>query len=92
MFISDDVLKKLAERHHVESHEVSECLNNREGKLLKDTRQQHCTVPETYWFIAQTKKARWLKVVLMFVDGDPHIKSAFEPNEEEFRIYRKYGE
>jgi len=65
MFISDDVLKKLKERHHVESHEVSECLNNREGKLLKDTRQQHCTVPETYWFIAQTKKARWLKVVLI---------------------------
>ncbi|EGQ61985.1 hypothetical protein GGI1_10118, partial [Acidithiobacillus sp. GGI-221] len=47
MFISDDVLRKLKERHHVESHEVSECLNNREGKLLKDTRQQHCTVPET---------------------------------------------
>ncbi|WP_215877862.1 hypothetical protein HF292_009530 [Acidithiobacillus ferruginosus] len=26
------------------------------------------------------------------IDGDFHIRTAYEPNDEELRIYRKYGE
>ncbi|CAM8113187.1 hypothetical protein [Leclercia adecarboxylata] len=89
--ISTEVEDKLRDKHQVTPKEVDECLLNMTGRLLKDDRAQHKTNPTTWWFIAETNHKRLLKVCFMLIDGDIHIKSAFEPNLEELRIYKKYG-
>lgn len=87
------ISKKLKLKHNVTEDEVQECFNNREGNLLEDTREEHKTDPRTLWFIAETNKRRKLKVCFVEgTDSEPEIiKSAFEPNEQEISIYKKYG-
>lgn len=89
--ISQDVLDKLQEKHQVTSSEVNECFLNRTDGLLKDDREKHKTNPPTMWFIAETNKKRLLKILFIQIGHDIHIKSAFEPNAEELRIYKKYA-
>ncbi|MBA0186274.1 ADP-ribosyl-(dinitrogen reductase) hydrolase [Pectobacterium versatile] len=91
MVISEEVEDKLRNRHQVSSKEVEECLQNITGSLLFDRRDEHKTTPPTRWFIAETNQRRELKVCIMMIGTDIHIKSAFEPNEEEKRIYKKYS-
>jgi uncharacterized DUF497 family protein len=89
--MSDRVAEKLARKHGVRIEEIAQCFANRNGKLLRDTRADHATTPPTQWFIAETDYGRSLKVVFIRNGADVEIKSAFEPNGEELRIYKKFG-
>lgn len=51
---STAVEQKLAEKHGVNLDEVQQCLANREGGLLEDTREDHKSDPLTQWFMAET--------------------------------------
>lgn len=89
--ISAAVLKKLKDDHNVERPEVEQALQNRQAGLLEDKRAQHKTNPPTLWFIAPTNKWRRLKIVYIQTGSDIDLKSAFDPNMEEERIYAKYA-
>ena len=89
--ISKEIEEKLRTKHQVTNKEVYECLANCKGNLLIDNREQHRTNPPTNWIIAETNRRRELKVCFMIIDGDIHIKTAFEPNELERKIYAKHG-
>lgn len=89
--ISESVLRKLHDEHGVTRTEVEQCFLNRLGKLLVDNRAFRKTTPPTLWFIACTNKARNLKIVYIQDGETVELKTAYEPNEEESRIYRRYG-
>lgn len=86
---SSAVKEKLLIKHSVTEKEVLECFVNRDGNYLMDIREQHRTTPPTLWFIAQTNRGRMLKVCFIPPhQGHPaQLKSAFEPNDIEKRIY-----
>jgi hypothetical protein len=93
---SDKIREKLQKKHNVDVAEVLQCFKNRDpGKrFLIDTREDHKTDPATHWFLAETNAGRLLKVCFI----PPHagnenaveIKTAFDPNENEIRIYEKF--
>lgn len=93
MHIAETILDKLKHKHGVSPEEIAECFMNRDGGYLIDTREQHRTIPQTLWFIAETNKGRLLKIC--FVPGGennengPTLKSAFEPNDLEKLIYQR---
>ena len=89
--ISTRVLSKLRQKHNVTSEDIEECFATRTRGYLEDTREDHKTDPPTLWFISETYIGRTLKVIFMFKDNDIIIKSAFEPNPEEIRIYNKHA-
>ena len=89
--VSQGIVEKLRKDHSVDLGEVRQCFYNRCGKLLLDTRIEHQTNPPTLWFIAQTNHNRLLKIVYIQKGDQVQLKSAFEPNAEEIRIYRRYG-
>ena len=89
--ISDSVLRKLLEQHNVARIEVEQCFRNRLGRLLVDNRALTKTNPPTLWFIACTNKGRPLKVVYIQRGENVELKTAYDPNEEEVRIYKRYG-
>jgi uncharacterized DUF497 family protein len=91
LLISSDVLTKLREKHQVEAREVEQCFENRIGLFLEDAREDHKTDPATLWFVAQTNSNRLLKVVFIYRDGNVHIKSAFDPNAKEIKLYDEFG-
>lgn len=91
IIISAGVLAKLRDKHDVEKREVEQCFENHIGLFLEDTREDHQTDPPTLWFIAPTHKERLLKVIFIVMDGNFHIKSAFDPNDEERSIYDNLG-
>jgi uncharacterized DUF497 family protein len=86
---SSGVLHKLEVKHGVTSQEVEEYFLNREPYLLTDYRECHKTEPPTLWFIANTNKGRALKICFISIDGIEIVKSAFEPNIAELRIYSR---
>lgn len=91
--ISDKTRQKLASKHGgISDKEIRECFENRDGLDLFDTRAEHLTDPLTRWFIAQTNHRRLLKIVFIPMKDCIEIKSVYEPNEEEVRIYQKYGQ
>lgn len=89
--ISQFVLDKLKDKHAVDRREIEQCFDNRDGGFLVDDREDHRTDPQTLWFIAPTNCDRLLKVVFIGVDGKIHIKTAYEANETEIRIYERHG-
>jgi hypothetical protein len=89
--ISDDVLEKITKEHNVKVSEVEHAFANRYAGLLEDKRAQHRTDPPTLWFVAPTNAGRQLKIVYMQIGLEIHLKSAFDPNAEEERIYAKYA-
>ncbi|HET7268315.1 MAG TPA: DUF4258 domain-containing protein [Oleiagrimonas sp.] len=89
--ISARVRRKLTDKHGVSRKEIVECIENRNGKDLFDTRAAHVTDPATRWFLAYTNHCRLLKVVFVPTRHGVEIKTAYEPNAEEIRIYRKHG-
>ncbi|KPQ03071.1 ADP-ribosyl-[dinitrogen reductase] hydrolase [Marinobacter sp. HL-58] len=88
---SSAVKQKLAQKHGVSLEEVQQCFANREGNLLEDSREEHKTDPPTQWFISETDYGRRLKVAFMLMGSDIIVKTAYEPNETEERIYQKFG-
>jgi uncharacterized DUF497 family protein len=91
--VSHRVSEKLRDKHKVTMKEIAECFQNRQGRDLFDTRARHQTDPKTRWFLACTNHDRLLKIVFMpdVANRYVEIKSAYEPNDEEVRIYKKYG-
>lgn len=91
LVISDAVLRKLKDVHGVLRTEVEQCFMNRQGRLLVDNRVLTRTNPPTLWFVACTNKGRALKVVYIQRGETIDLKTAYDPNEEESRIYKRYG-
>ena len=89
--ISEAIEQKLNQKHGVTRREVEQCFDNRNGHLLEDKREEHKTNPPTLWFIAKTNKDRLLKIVFVRREGKYFLKSAFEPNSDELRIYNNFG-
>lgn len=89
--ISEKIESKLESKHDVSKDEVRQCFENRSGNLLEDSREEHQTNPPTQWFISYTNNQRLLKVVFVLKDGVIHLKTAYEPNQDEQRIYNQYG-
>jgi uncharacterized DUF497 family protein len=97
LWFSDEVSKKLTERHKVSEAEVRQCFENTEGKFHKDTREKHQTDPPTWWFIAETNKRRRLKVCFIAKkikteSGDEtrvEIKTAYSANADEVALYER---
>lgn len=91
-YISASVIDKLTKKHGVTRDEIEACFYNRDKGLLEDTREQHQSVPPTMWFIAKTDEGRTLKIVFIELENAAYeIKTAYEPNREEVRIYEKYA-
>jgi len=89
MQISSKVAEKLAKKHGVTEAEIIECFANRTAGFLLDTRAEHKTEPDTRWFVAQTNRGRCLKVVFIPIDGKIRIRTAYEANPHEIRIYTR---
>lgn len=95
--ITEKTREKLQKKHGVGPAEVLQCFKNRDAsrKILFDTREEHKTDPATCWFLAKTNTGRLLKIC--FIPPHPgnagavEIKTAFEPNEQEIRIYEKHS-
>lgn len=92
--ISQKVRAKLAEKSPpVSEEDIIQCFANKTGTSLIDKRADNLTNPLTRWFVAQTDYGQVLKIVYMpHPEGEITIKSAYAPNPDEVRIYRKYGE
>jgi uncharacterized DUF497 family protein len=92
LHMSDQIAKKLANKHDVTFSEIKECFLNRCKGLLEDTREQHKTRPPTLWFIAETNDGRILKIVFIELENRKYeIKTAYEPNHIEVKIYEDYA-
>ena len=85
--ISDEVEQKLQNKHCVELEEIIQCFINHSGPYLRDNREKHQTIPPTEWFIGETDQRRRLKVVFIQKKDKIVIKTAYEPNPIEERIY-----
>lgn len=91
IIISSRIDDKLDDKHRVTQAEVEQCFDNRCGNNLMDDRATHRTDPPTLWFIAETLTGRLLKIVFVYRDGNIHLKTAYEPNDDEIRIYETLG-
>ena len=94
--VSRSVSAKLLFKHSVTLTEVRECFSNLAGRFLEDSREAHRSDPPTLWFVAETDLGRRLKVCFILrseSDGANAIviKTAYDANHDEVRIYRKYG-
>lgn len=89
---SGNVIQKLRQKHGVTTSDVLDCFANRDGDCLIDDREDHQTDPPSQWFIAETNYGVELKIVFIQLEnGEIHIKTAYRANNEEKRIYNKYG-
>lgn len=84
------ILRKLKDKHDVQWFEVEEAFLNSSDQFLEDRRETHSTIPPTLWFISQTDSGRILKIIFIQMGSDIIIKSAYEPNKLEVKIYEKY--
>ena len=99
LWYSEDVRKKLAEKHGVSEDEVRQCFENLEGDYIKDTREEHLTDPPTYWFVSETNKRRVLKVVFVArkvktesgTETRVDIKTAYAPDADDIELYKRRG-
>jgi len=91
--ISSTVRHKLATKHSVTEIEIIECFSSRElnKKFLTDDREDNQTNPPTLWFIGETDSGRILKVVFIYNQERFIIKTSYEANENEKRIYAKHA-
>jgi uncharacterized DUF497 family protein len=90
--LSPKVAEKLANKKPpVTVEEIEQCFATRQGHYLEDQREEHASDPPTMWFIGETYFGRRLKVVFIARDSKVVIRTAYPPNEEEVRIYEKYG-
>ena len=84
-------IANLHHRHYVNEDEVVQCFRNKVGKYAEDTRPEHQADRPTVWFIAETDNRRRLKVVFVRYSKTEYvIKSAYEPNADEERLYDRF--
>lgn len=89
--VSAGVLEKLRDKHAVSVREVEQCFENKCGMYLEDEREDNRTNPATLTFIAPTNQGRLLKVAFIFLDGNVHIKTAFDPDADDIAFYERNG-
>lgn len=89
--VSSSVLTKLKDKHSITVREVEQCFENKCGMYVEDDREDNHTDPATLTFIAPTNQNRLLKVAFIFLDGNVHIKTAFEPDEQDIAFYERHG-
>lgn len=90
--ISPGVRAKLSAKiPPVTEDEIRQCFANRSGSYLIDTRADNLTNPYTRWFIAETDFGRKLKIAFVPMNDGLHIKTAYDPNPVELRIYKDKG-
>jgi hypothetical protein len=91
LHMSDQVEEKLRKRG-INQIQLLECFGNQTRSALIDEREEHKTDPPTLWFIAENDSGRCLKDVFIQLTAlDVFIKSAYEPDANESRIYQKYS-
>jgi uncharacterized DUF497 family protein len=81
LVISAEIREKLSTKHGVTEEEVKQCFENLYGPCVEDTNEDHRTDPPTYWFLAETDRARLLKVAFVQRDGNIYVKSAYDANQ-----------
>ena len=91
IIISKAVRDKLEKNHKVSEREIDQCFQNMERAALLDVREKHKTAPPTQWFISMTNQNRVLKVVFMQQGDDVIIKTGYDPNLDELRIFAKHA-
>jgi hypothetical protein len=90
--ISHSVRIKLGNKKPpVTREEIEQCFANRTGTYLEDPREQHKSDPPTQWFVAETYYGRKLKIAFIQKEADTIIRTAYDANKEELRIYNKYS-
>lgn len=90
LIITDATRAKLTKKHFVDEKEIRQCFVNRTGPLLIDERENHATTPPTLWFLARTNSRRLLKVVYIQTGPNIEIRTCYEPNEVEIKIYTRH--
>lgn len=91
LVVSAAVLTKLRDKHAVSVREVEQCFENLCGLYVEDDREDNRTNPPTLAFVAPTNQGRALKVAFIFIDGNVHIKTAFDASPEDIAFYEKHG-
>jgi hypothetical protein len=87
---SAKIRQKLADKSPpVSENDVWECFTNRTHGFLIDKRENHQTDPVTQWFISENDYGRRLKVCFMHHGDRVSIKTAYVPNPDEERIYKR---
>lgn len=93
LLISPKVRAKLAAKQPpVSEEEIVECFSNRNSTYAIDTRADNLMNPLTRWFIAETNFGRKLKVAFVPTKDGIHIKSAYDPDADDFRMYNELSE
>jgi hypothetical protein len=87
LHISAAVLEKLRTKHHVDRRDVEQCFENIDGPLLIDNREEHKSDPVTLWFLSRTNKTRLLKIAYIQRGSEVYLRTCYEPNEDEIKIY-----
>ena len=88
--LSPKIRQKLADKTPpVSENDIWECFANRTHGFLIDTREDHQTDPVTQWFISENDYGRRLKVCFMHHGDRVSIKTAYVPNADEERIYKR---
>ena len=92
LIISHQIYLKLISKHGLKEpeREIIEAFSNMTGGTLIDTREEHASDPPTEWFIAETNQGKMLKVCFIAKQGNIYIRTAYQPNSDEIRIYQKY--
>lgn len=93
LLISEKIRTKLANKiPPVSREEIEQCFATWGRTVIEDVRENNRTTPPTWWFISDTFMGRELKVVFILLEnGDIAVKTAYDPNSEEIRIYQKYA-
>jgi hypothetical protein len=91
LVISPRVRDKLALKHRVSEEDIEQCFANLNGRFLLDTREEHRSDPPTRWFVAETDFGRVLKIVFVPTGNGIEIKTAYEANSVERKIYDDHG-
>ncbi|MCH9269040.1 hypothetical protein [Pantoea ananatis] len=93
LVLSPAIRQKLKSKNPpITEDDVIQAFSNRDGKYLEDTREDHKSNPPTQWFVSQTDYGLKLKVVFIYrPDKGVFIRSAYQANADEIRIYEKYG-
>lgn len=89
--VSEKTLQKVLDKHNVTRSEIEQCFDNRSGTLETDTRERHRSDPPTQWFISTTHRNRLLKICFIRRGSELHVRTAYEPNDEEISLYESKG-
>lgn len=58
---------------------------------MKEVREEHRTLPQTHWFIAEYEPEKQLKICFIYLEEERAlvIKTAYPPSKKEIEIYMK---